>query len=150
MDWNNVVAAGGSVLAAIHPPPPGPLRDFYHTLAYRLVLCVVCSCVKKSTNQWFAKRKPCFSITRRPPIFAECPPFRASDVDLFLYGLDEQQATEKVKQIFAAVKLANPKVGPVNDAVVLSRAKYTTGRCRWFTIPRPVLFTTRDVNVPSC
>lgn len=35
MDWNNVVAAGGSVLAAIHPPPPGPLRDFYHTLAYR-------------------------------------------------------------------------------------------------------------------
>ncbi|CAN0506181.1 unnamed protein product, partial [Ectocarpus sp. 12 AP-2014] len=35
MDWNNVVAAGGSVLAATHPPPPGPLRDFYHTLAYR-------------------------------------------------------------------------------------------------------------------
>ncbi|CAN0338528.1 unnamed protein product, partial [Hapterophycus canaliculatus] len=26
MDWNNVVAAGGSVLAATHPPPSGPLR----------------------------------------------------------------------------------------------------------------------------
>lgn len=45
MDWNNVVAAGGSVLAATHPPPPGPLRDFYHTLAYRYVLpTVVITC----------------------------------------------------------------------------------------------------------
>ncbi|CAN0032297.1 unnamed protein product, partial [Sphacelaria rigidula] len=35
LDWNNVVAAGGSVLAAMQPPPAGPLRDFYHTLAYR-------------------------------------------------------------------------------------------------------------------
>lgn len=32
-------------------------------------------------------------------------------MDLFLYGLDEEAATEKVKQIYAAVKLANPKVG---------------------------------------
>ena len=37
VDWNNVVAAGGSVLAATQPPPSGPLRDFYHTLAYRCV-----------------------------------------------------------------------------------------------------------------
>ncbi|CAM9117852.1 unnamed protein product [Scytosiphon promiscuus] len=74
MDWNNVVAAGGSVLAATHPPPPGPLRDFYHTLAYR-----------------------------------------SSDVDLFLYGLDEAAATEKVRQIHNAVKLANPKIYAVRS-----------------------------------
>ncbi|CAM9531104.1 unnamed protein product [Ectocarpus sp. 12 AP-2014] len=74
MDWNNVVAAGGSVLAATHPPPPGPLRDFYHTLAYR-----------------------------------------SSDVDLFLYGLDEKAATEKVREIYNAVKLANPKIYAVRS-----------------------------------
>ncbi|CAM9416812.1 unnamed protein product [Ectocarpus sp. 6 AP-2014] len=74
MDWNNVVAAGGSVLAATHPPPPGPLRDFYHTLAYR-----------------------------------------SSDVDLFLYGLDEKAATEKVRKICNAVKLANPKIYAVRS-----------------------------------
>lgn len=51
------------------------------------------------------------------------PPFRASDVDLFLYGLDEKEATEKVKQIFAAVKQANPKVEVTNDAVLLSCLK---------------------------
>ncbi|CAN0405363.1 unnamed protein product, partial [Hapterophycus canaliculatus] len=38
------------------------------------------------------------------------PSFRSSDVDLFLYGLDEAAATEKVRQIYNAVKLANPKV----------------------------------------
>ncbi|CAM9142851.1 unnamed protein product [Pylaiella littoralis] len=74
MDWNNVVAAGGSVLAATHPPPPGPLRDFYHTLAYRM-----------------------------------------SDVDLFIYGVDESAATEKVRQIYNAVKLANPKIYAVRS-----------------------------------
>ncbi|CAN0352712.1 unnamed protein product [Ascophyllum nodosum] len=69
MDWNNVIAAGGSVLASTHPPPPGPLRDFYHTQAYR-----------------------------------------ASDVDLFLYGLDDKAATQKVRQIYASIKLANSKI----------------------------------------
>lgn len=35
---------------------------------------------------------------------------RSSDVDLFLYGLDEGAATAKVKQMYAAVKHANPQV----------------------------------------
>lgn len=54
--------------------------------------------------------------------------FRASDVDLFLYGLDENEATEKVKQIFAAVKQANPKVEAKNDVVVLC-VKEKAERC---------------------
>ena len=37
-------------------------------------------------------------------------PIRSSDVDLFLYGLGEKEATEKVKQIHDAIKLANPEV----------------------------------------
>lgn len=35
---------------------------------------------------------------------------RSSDVDLFVYGLDEKAATKKVRHIFDAVKHANPKV----------------------------------------
>lgn len=35
LDWNNVVAAGGSVLAATRPPPPGQLANFYNNMNYR-------------------------------------------------------------------------------------------------------------------
>jgi tetratricopeptide (TPR) repeat protein len=31
VDWNNVVLAGGAVLAALTPMPPTPLREFFHT-----------------------------------------------------------------------------------------------------------------------
>lgn len=36
--------------------------------------------------------------------------FRSSDVDLFIYGLSEKEATEKVRQIYQVVKRANKKV----------------------------------------
>ncbi|CAN0363773.1 unnamed protein product [Ectocarpus sp. 8 AP-2014] len=74
LDWSNVVAAGGSVLAALQHPPPGPLMNFYNNMNYR-----------------------------------------SSDVDLFLYGLDEGAATAKVKQMYAAVKHANPQIFAVRS-----------------------------------
>lgn len=37
LDWSNVVAAGGSVLAALQHPPPGPLMNFYNNMNYRYV-----------------------------------------------------------------------------------------------------------------
>ncbi|KAI1826431.1 ankyrin repeat protein [Xylaria intraflava] len=64
MDWNNVVAAGSSVVNTLLPVPPEyktskrALRKYYHEIF--------------------------------------CP---ASDVDLFLYGLSEEQAIQKIKDI---------------------------------------------------
>ena len=64
LDWDNVVAAGSSVVTPLMPVPDDyaeskrTLRSFYHDKVAR-----------------------------------------ASDVDLFLYGLTEQQATEKLKRM---------------------------------------------------
>ncbi|KAK4132479.1 hypothetical protein BT67DRAFT_79189 [Trichocladium antarcticum] len=69
LDWNNVVAAGSSVVNCLVPVPEGyagskrSLREFYHEKF--------------------------------------CP---ASDVDLFLYGLTEAQAIEKIKAIETRVR----------------------------------------------
>ncbi|GAW12320.1 hypothetical protein ANO14919_016850 [Xylariales sp. No.14919] len=69
MDWDNVVAAGSSVVNCLLPVPPEykkskrALREYYHEKF--------------------------------------CP---ASDVDLFLYGLSEEQAIEKIKDIETRVR----------------------------------------------
>ncbi|KAK4239714.1 hypothetical protein C8A03DRAFT_32236 [Achaetomium macrosporum] len=69
LDWNNVVAAGSSVVNTLLPVPDEysrskrGLREFYHEKF--------------------------------------CP---ASDVDLFLYGLSEEQAIEKIKDIETRVR----------------------------------------------
>lgn len=63
-------------------------------------------------------------------------------MDLFLYGLDEAAATEKVTQIYNAVKLANSKVPALRLRV--GRAKKQGLFCgrkailpldRWFFYP---------------
>lgn len=68
---------------------------------------------------------------------------RASDVDLFIYGLDEKAATAKVRQLFEAVKLANPKVSSARDETppgiswsrhfLRARALGAESRCTWNT-----------------
>ncbi|KAF2964674.1 hypothetical protein GQX73_g8909 [Xylaria multiplex] len=69
MEWDNVVAAGSSVVNCLLPVPPEykkskrALREYYHEKF--------------------------------------CP---ASDVDLFLYGLTEEQAIQKIKDIEARIR----------------------------------------------
>ncbi|KAI1426426.1 ankyrin repeat protein [Xylaria sp. FL1777] len=64
MDWDNVVAAGSSVVNCLLPVPPE-----YKTS-------------KRALRQYYHEKF--------------CP---ASDVDLFLYGLNEEQAIQKIKDI---------------------------------------------------
>lgn len=69
LDWNNVVAAGSSVVNCLLPVP-----EQYN--------------VSKRTLREFFHEK-------------FCP---ASDVDLFLYGLTEEEAIEKIHHVEAAVR----------------------------------------------
>ncbi|KAF9475283.1 ankyrin [Pholiota conissans] len=73
IDWNNVVAAGGSVLACLTPldekdkTSKRAIRKFYHNNAYP-----------------------------------------TSDIDLFLWGLNAEQAEAKIKTIYEAVRDSVP------------------------------------------
>ncbi|KAI1269144.1 ankyrin repeat protein [Xylariaceae sp. FL1019] len=69
MDWNNVVAAGSSVVNCILPVP----SEFTKS--------------KRALREYYHERF--------------CP---ASDVDLFLYGLNEEQAIEKIKDIETRIR----------------------------------------------
>ncbi|KAI1275981.1 ankyrin repeat protein [Xylaria sp. FL0933] len=69
MDWDNVVAAGSSVVNCLLPVPPE-----YKTS-------------KRALRQYYHEKF--------------CP---ASDVDLFLYGLNEEQAIQKIKDIETRIR----------------------------------------------
>ncbi|KAI0144644.1 ankyrin repeat protein [Xylariaceae sp. FL1272] len=69
MDWDNVVAAGSSVVNCILPVP----AEFKKS--------------KRALREYYHERF--------------CP---ASDVDLFLYGLNEEQAIEKIKDIETRIR----------------------------------------------
>ncbi|KAI1288909.1 ankyrin repeat protein [Xylaria venustula] len=69
MDWDNVVAAGSSVVNCLLPVPPE-----YQT-------------PKRALRQYYHEKF--------------CP---ASDVDLFLYGLNEEQAIQKIKDIETCIR----------------------------------------------
>ncbi|KAI0427221.1 ankyrin repeat protein [Xylaria sp. FL1042] len=69
MDWDNVVAAGSSVVNCLLPVPPE-----YKTS-------------KRALRQYYHEKF--------------CP---ASDVDLFLYGLNEEQAIQKIRDIETRIR----------------------------------------------
>ncbi|CAJ2513477.1 Uu.00g015960.m01.CDS01 [Anthostomella pinea] len=69
MDWDNVIAAGSSVVNCLLPVPPVYKKS------------------KRALRQYYHEKF--------------CP---ASDVDLFLYGLDEDQAIEKIKDIESRIR----------------------------------------------
>ncbi|KAI0478003.1 ankyrin repeat protein [Xylaria cf. heliscus] len=69
MDWDNVVAAGSSVVNCLLPVPPEYKKS------------------KRALRQYYHEKF--------------CP---ASDVDLFLYGLDEKQAVQKIKDIETRIR----------------------------------------------
>jgi hypothetical protein len=77
LDWNNVFAAGGSVLACLQPVPEPhnesnlTIRNYYHKNAYK-----------------------------------------TSDIDLFIYGLNEEEANKKMLHIFEVIK--NNLIGGVD------------------------------------
>lgn len=93
MNWDNVVAAGSSVVNCLLPVPEQynkskrTLRNYYHEKF--------------------------------------CP---ASDVDLFLYGLNEEQAIEKIKEIEARIRDA------ILSEVTVVRTKNAITICQ-FTLP---------------
>ncbi|KAI1094196.1 ankyrin [Rostrohypoxylon terebratum] len=93
MNWDNVVAAGSSVINCLLPVPAQynkskrTLRNYYHEKF--------------------------------------CP---ASDVDLFLYGLNEEQAIEKIKEIEARIRdaiLSETTVVRTKNAITIC-SKYPT------------------------
>jgi len=78
MNWDNVVAAGGAVAGCVSPLPDDITSG------------------KPSATR--VKRRRYFHDTFLP----------GSDIDLFLYGLNETQAEAKLVEIFDAVQAANP------------------------------------------
>jgi len=77
MDWTNVFAAGGAVAGCMSPLPKEVLSD-----------------------DWAVSRQ------KRRKFFHDVG-FPGSDVDLFIYGLDAQQAERKLLEIFQAVQASN-------------------------------------------
>ncbi|KAF9530942.1 hypothetical protein CPB83DRAFT_904927 [Crepidotus variabilis] len=73
LDWNNVVAAGGSVLACLAP------LDEEHKKS------------KRATRKYYHNKA-----------------YPTSDVDLFLWGMNAEQAEAKIKQIYEAVRDSVP------------------------------------------
>ncbi|KAJ3511469.1 hypothetical protein NLJ89_g4078 [Agrocybe chaxingu] len=73
LDWNNVIAAGGSVLACLAP------LEAVHTASKRAI------CKHYHSNA-----------------------YPASDIDLFLWGLNVEQAEAKIKTIYEAVRDSIP------------------------------------------
>jgi len=78
VNWNNVFAAGGAVAGCLAPLPPD-----------------IASGGPSATR---VKRRKYFHDTFLP----------GSDIDLFLYGLNAQQAEDKLLEIYDAVQAANP------------------------------------------
>lgn len=83
LDWNNVVAAGSSVVNCLLPVP----KEFNTT--------------KRKLREYYHEKF--------------CP---ASDVDLFLYGLNHDEAIEKIKQIEKSIRDA------LLNEVTVVRTKY--------------------------
>ncbi len=86
MNWDNVFAAGGSVLACLLPIPAAydvdnkTRRDYFHNVAYG-----------------------------------------GSDIDLFVYGLDEAAAVAKLDELYRAIADALPfEVAAVRSAFAIT------------------------------
>lgn len=98
-DWNNVVAAGGSVLACMLPlsnengASRRTIRKFYHSTGYP-----------------------------------------TSDIDLFIWGLNAEQAEVKINQIYEAVRDSVPW------DVTCVRTKHAISiHCKVFVIPSVII-----------
>ncbi|KAI0059307.1 ankyrin [Artomyces pyxidatus] len=120
LDWNNVVAAGGSVLACLEPLP------------------------KAATVSKRAMRKHYHDKT-----------FPSSDVDLFLWGMNAEQAERKINQIYEAVRDSVPwDVTCVRTKHTVSIHSQYPYRCvqivlRLYKSPAEIL-AGFDVDAPCC
>ncbi|KAI0059327.1 ankyrin [Artomyces pyxidatus] len=120
LDWNNVVAAGGSVLACIEPLP------------------------NAATVSKRAMRKHYHDKT-----------FPSSDVDLFLWGMNAEQAERKINQIYEAVRDSVPwDVTCVRTKHTVSIHSQYPYRCvqivlRLYKSPAEIL-AGFDVDAPCC
>lgn len=86
MNWDNVFVAGGSVLAALLPLPGEHGKSKIPAIWCNNLI---------SDNQ-----------TRRN--YYHKLAYKNSDIDIFLYGLNEEQANEKLKEIFFSIQEALP------------------------------------------
>ncbi|RYC64850.1 hypothetical protein CHU98_g1360 [Xylaria longipes] len=98
MDWDNVVAAGSSVVNCLLPVPPEYKKS------------------KRALRQYYHEKF--------------CP---ASDVDLFLYGLNEEQAVQKIKDIEARIRDA------ILTEVTVVRTKNAITICKFSTPGRVIV-----------
>ncbi|KAG5637903.1 hypothetical protein H0H81_002731 [Sphagnurus paluster] len=119
-DWNNVVAAGGSVLACLAPLSDAAkeskrsIRKYYHSVAYP-----------------------------------------TSDVDLFLWGMNEEQAEKKIIAIYEAVRDSVPWdvtcVRTKHTVSIHSQYPYRSVQIvlRLYTSPAEIL-AGFDIDAPCC
>jgi len=88
LNWNNIFIAGGSILACLLPIPDDVshdkkgLRDYYHG----------------TIHNYFS------SLSEKTVIFPANTGFQNSDFDIFLYGLNEKQASEKIDELYYTIK----------------------------------------------
>ena len=98
INWKGLVAAGGSVLAAMSAPPCGDvdslIQHFDPSLlpgeSKRIYGGVHAAC--------------CVTPSEKSAAGPVSPHANSSDVDLFLVGLDKDEAVRKVEEVYAAVK----------------------------------------------
>ena len=81
LNWDNIVAAGGSVAACLAPLAP---------------------CVEEARTKSWAEGR-----CRRRTFFHD-EAYPGSDVDLFMYGLSAEAAEKKLEEVFESVQAANP------------------------------------------
>lgn len=101
MNWDNVVAAGSSVVNCILPVPAEYKKS------------------KRALRQYYHEKF--------------CP---ASDVDLFLYGLNEEEAIEKIKDIEARIKdaiLSETTVVRTKNAITICKPLRVRKEEIWYT-----------------
>jgi len=92
MDWTNVVAAGGSVLACLLP---GFVADDYGEEGKTFLSQLRGRVFELTYNN---------RVTLDPHCVCALNGFHSADIDLFFYGLDEAQAKRRVEEIVELVE----------------------------------------------
>eukprot|EP01126_Amoeba_proteus_P047454 TRINITY_DN5413_c0_g1_i3.p1 TRINITY_DN5413_c0_g1~~TRINITY_DN5413_c0_g1_i3.p1 ORF type:complete len:215 (-),score=37.30 TRINITY_DN5413_c0_g1_i3:832-1476(-) len=114
MDWSNVFVAGGSVLASLLPIPDDyqvPDSVDYVYSGKRLSLDREMEEQRNRNWIYYNGISSNFYSKGTCPTGVADTGFQSSDIDLFLYGLSEEDALKKIEEIFELVKQKSKKRG---------------------------------------
>lgn len=115
LDWTGIVAAGGSVLGCLLPVPPR-FRTASERLYYFGKAIIPAEAEEgRGLNmagrelEWFDELRGGYALPvdfGDSSMYDDTCGFEAADIDLFLVGLDHQQALDKIRHVYATLKTA--------------------------------------------